>query len=640
MEIWFLFRTLKHDVKSNVQVVMCALGLACCVWLVGLSGGCLPEDAPKADSHQLTFTQRHLNNLVTELAQIPLPQSGQRVAGFENPKDGWVFFKVPATVTADQLTVSLNKNPGGLPLFSSGTGGAGEAMQWLSAGMHDVTIRSQGASGVLLIRAIPEIMLMRVGIAEYYDPAGTNAGNNAVYLTSKREQHGADRLFLYYWNYLRKNVLQHYNVVDASSSTQAPGLQEWTAAGRKLVGSISLHNMSNAYERWSPYFKPPYSGIILDEFVPPRGTADVKEGYSPGLGFDEETMGVIKKIHETDELAGSVYGFLGVPSSVGAKSCLPLLETLIPRGYKWAYERYLWPQPTEAETRAQLDKVLRQPMLDFETQYPGCVKSCLLTLATLYQWDSQPRVHQKTWLDLQVQLIASDPVFDGLFGLSYWSPTVTDPELVEWMSQLFRHYAIEGQTNLLSSQYGYKLMLDHLVNSDFSEGNKGWEFQEAEPGSIRFVALADLPIKQGYLPTTRHMLTLRRDAERPNVVSQTINNLKPGHLYSCRMFVCDPHRPVDMQDPATWQIYAQSVQFKGAQELAERRRQDLQRGDGLVKEICWNYIYRVFRATGETAVLEISDWAAPSASGGPVGQTLAYTNIKIQPLFEPNDPAR
>ena len=47
-----------------------------------------------------------------------------------------------------------------------------------------------------------------------------------------------------------------------------------------------------------------------------------------------------------------------------------------------------------------------------------------------------------------------------------------------------------------------------------------------------------------------------------------------------------------------------------------------------------NYHFRVFRATGPTAKLALSDWAGPEAPGGPVGQELMFNFIEVQPYFE------
>ena len=47
-----------------------------------------------------------------------------------------------------------------------------------------------------------------------------------------------------------------------------------------------------------------------------------------------------------------------------------------------------------------------------------------------------------------------------------------------------------------------------------------------------------------------------------------------------------------------------------------------------------NYHFRVFRVTGPTANLAISDWAGPEAPSGPAGQELMFNFIEVQPYFE------
>ena len=44
-----------------------------------------------------------------------------------------------------------------------------------------------------------------------------------------------------------------------------------------------------------------------------------------------------------------------------------------------------------------------------------------------------------------------------------------------------------------------------------------------------------------------------------------------------------------------------------------------------------NYHWRVFRATGVSARVVVSDWASDSEPGGPVGQELMYNFVQVQP---------
>ena len=56
-----------------------------------------------------------------------------------------------------------------------------------------------------------------------------------------------------------------------------------------------------------------------------------------------------------------------------------------------------------------------------------------------------PDVDFKVWLDLQFQMLAADPAFAGIYGVTAYQSTTADPEIIAWLSRLFRHYCIEGK---------------------------------------------------------------------------------------------------------------------------------------------------------------------------------------------------
>ena len=64
---------------------------------------------------------------------------------------------------------------------------------------------------------------------------------------------------------------------------------------------------------------------------------------------------------------------------------------------------------------------------------------------------------------------------------------------------------------------------------------------------------------------------------------------------------------------------------------ASRHKYREYKGD---KKAWLNYHWRVFRADAETAEIVISDWANDIEPGGPVGQTLMYNYISIQPYLD------
>ena len=50
---------------------------------------------------------------------------------------------------------------------------------------------------------------------------------------------------------------------------------------------------------------------------------------------------------------------------------------------------------------------------------------------------------------------------------------------------------------------------------------------------------------------------------------------------------------------------------------------------------CWiNYRVRSFRAKAQSALLTLSDWAAEKDPGGPIGQEIIFSGMKVEPYLE------
>lgn len=606
------------------------LGAWAIVALLYLTEGCL---AFPASSGQTAREQkpRRMNNFVTDLLRVDLGTVRHQVREFANPRAGWVFLATPKTSGshAAQVWVALDGAPRGQAILALGTASGGEAMRYLAGGTHRVEVWTDGkAAGILTVRAIPEIIFLRF-TGDPQSPDGS------LYRLSDRAANGADRLYLYYWDWLAKHVLRNVNVIQGGFKDNA-ALAQWVAVGRKEI--VGAHFFSKEPEElltsWRGGFRSPFSGVIVDEFVPPTGDLSQRDkdlgGYRPGLGFEPGVMEVIRRLHADPGLSGTFYAYLGMPWDAKAENCRMLMETLMACDYKWVWEAYLWEQSSEAEAAKYLDTAFRQRMLDFRTTYPGSEKHCIVCPAILEAWDSFPDFDFKVWLDMQFQMMATDPAFADIYGVTAYQSTTADPELVCWLSRLYRHYCIEGKTAMVSPEYGYTLTLRHLANPGFADGTAGWTVSPAATGSVRAVKTSQLAIRKGYLPKGDSVLVMKRNGAQPNLISQEIRNLRPGRLYSLRFYTCD------LTDLAARKKHAQSVKLEGVSVIEERSRQDIQQGDGAgANTACWNYTYRVFEATTDKGRIEISDWADTKTPGGPVGQDTLFDFIQVQPLFQP-----
>jgi hypothetical protein len=85
--------------------------------------------------------------------------------------------------------------------------------------------------------------------------------------------------------------------------------------------------------------------------------------------------------------------------------------------------------------------------------------------------------------------------------------------------------------------------LKHVTNPDFTDGLRGWQTQAAEPVSIRTDSFAGYGTMQGRYPRKNGIgdafAILTRNAKAPNTISQQLQGLTPGRLYSLKLFTGD-----------------------------------------------------------------------------------------------------
>jgi len=82
-----------------------------------------------------------------------------------------------------------------------------------------------------------------------------------------------------------------------------------------------------------------------------------------------------------------------------------------------------------------------------------------------------PGYDNRTYMEMQIQTVATDPVFAGVGGLGVYRSAYADEETVRWTARLFRHYAIEGHTEPLGND---PFLLTHIRNGDFEEQGRFW----------------------------------------------------------------------------------------------------------------------------------------------------------------------
>lgn len=561
-----------------------------------------------------------LNNLVTELATlhgIEARPAGRRIR-FRNPRNGWIH----VSVTSPDENISVSLGDDNLLAFPSGRSDRSdtrEAMRQLPAGPHTLTVSVPDGASLhrLAIRSIPYLIYWR-------------------YPTSNLS-----------WDFLQAQVLGSMNTMGfafepAKEPESRPLFEEWEKQGKLLV----VGTKSRIWE--------------FDDPVKMAGDVAASPGYTDPLldgAFQEEfCIGVwpiekyllfaqaVRKLtadHPSKQVIAYCHSLYGPPETK------PFLEALIDNGSPFTWGRYEREMPDETSARARLDSLYTQEMMGwknflFEAQTHivpvlGCYNVPPESL------NENPAVDFKVWLDLQMQHLATHPVFDGLAGVMLYNAKTSDEETLRWLSALYRHYGIEGNSDLLSERYGYRYSLTHLTNPDFHDDLEGWSVHPAEQNSVTTGSFKGLGRLQGRLKgSTRgdHFLRMKRSAKEPNRVAQRIKNLAPGETYSIKMIAMDYGdlvNGISEKKTLALTIHLDDVQLipgLGMAKIYESSRgQEVGSSFSRNNQPWFSYTWQVFRANSPTALLSITDWTSTGEPGGPIGQEVLFNFVEVQPYY-------
>ncbi len=575
-----------------------------------------------------------LNNLAAELLIVRTPQKeAQKDYKFTNPRNGWVFISTRGGDASVYIDGELQP-----AVVDEGAAGGAEAMRHLAAGPHKLRVVCEGDSKKLslVVRAIPELMVAGLGYT-----CGSGWPNVPI----------LPCFGTYNMEYMDKiGLLDNLNTLIEQNpvAENAPYVLEWRKQGKRLIVR---------YSQWNLWQNPPtLAEEVFNAWTSDRGLKD--EGYDGIIADEFSGLGhggfasyplyaeAIRRIGQDPRFKGRVFYPYCMPMYPG-KEAMNMLQALIDSGYGWAEEKYLTEQPTEKAARAYIDLRLRRNVLQYEPQIPGAARHMITTLGfmsappetlNVYPW-----VDFKVYMDIQMQLLATDPVFFGLRGIHWYHNGYVDEEDLRWTAKLFRHYAIEGRTDRLTKD---PYITAHIANPDFDDGLKGWTVSPAEEGSIAeghaegAGALETRSTGGSTMPGNNFILTTR-SAKAPNRFSQVIKGLTPGRTYSVKMFTGDYDEM--MAGKSTQNPHAVSIQVADAEMISDGNFHQLF-PSGLAGHVYGpfkdgNHLYLtyhrvVFRAKVSQAKLAISDWATKDSPGGPIGQTMFYNFIEVQPYVD------
>ena len=562
-----------------------------------------------------------LNNLVLELGNwtdTALP------VGFYNPREGWVFVGISATEPGE-APVTVISESGEMSWAVPANARGAEGMRWLVSGWYTVRCSNTGLSPVnAVVRAVPELHYCRFPVLQRIPAFG-----------------------LFDWPFLEAHILPHVNTVVGPLTEESDGrITEWTDRGGKWIDYYHLPHQEgitgqDACEYWAqrPGFQDPrLSGLIADEF----------QGREHPL-YPAWIEG-IKLLGASPASQGrAFYGYCGGPGMFARPQARELVRTMFAQDFYMAYERYLHEERTLEEMRALMDELLGGPMMRWRETFPGCHRRMVLVLGLFAQGfglNVHPDVDFKVHMDLQMQYVATHRAFEDLFGLHWWTSDFSDDETMKWLGQLYRHYAIEGNTGLLSEQYGYTYELNHVTNPDFFDGFRGWTAVPASIKSMETRYMERYARMQGRYwhrnaypdePAGNTYLWMQRRTDKPNHALQTVRGLKPGALYSAKMVSADY---TDITEGVSRErLLGVALNIDNAEVLAEKSFQAAypsQRWEPFLDQPAWFNLHRVvFRATDRHATIHITDWPDDSIPADADSGALMVNFIEVQPYFDP-----
>ena len=544
------------------------------------------------------------------MLNIPLPVSD---TGFLNPRDGWVFFEVSSKETLPALFLDEETTP--LVWRPNPTQGQSEAMHFIKQGAH--LLRSEGnGSGTLSVRTVPELAYCYYPAAPHIAPYGP-----------------------YDWAYMTRHVLSNVNTIVTTGGMAPEEFETWIREGRQWIGNSSLPGLT---AKTAPTVEevagiwagvpgasaPGYNGIIVDEFL----AADA--------GHYRAWSGALQQLHDRPAFAGrTFYAWCG--DLYGASASEEFCRLTMNLGYRFAWEKYLAEAPDETAAKTGILRELAAPMRAWQREQPGIESRTVMCLGYLCSFpetvNRDPAVDYHRFMDMQFQALATNPAFWNLYGIMEYSASYADEESLRWAHKLFRHYCIEGHRTLLSD---WPYRPDHLVNPDFAEGLNGWTIEAAAPESIAARSMDGYSHLHGRYPRTNQgdrFCWMKRAANAPNRIRQTVKNLVPGRLYSLKLLSSDLAK-LDVQ-----QTVSLNVQIDGAETIAPygfEYTYPINYAHELppyTREHPAYFTFRrmVFRPAGNTAELILSDATKDGVALGPVGQETAFNFIEIQPFIEP-----
>ncbi len=588
--------------------------------------------------------ERKLNNLVSDLLEVSSISKPGESFRFTRSGDGWVF--VALNCKGDgTVRVILDKESETALVHEARAGPRGEAMRYLTKGEHTIRVELQGLRSVekLVVKAIPELIHCGLG----FNPEIKSYGQ-------------------YDMDFLKADVLPNVStlIVPNNIKLSESVIDSWHRQGKRFVAEIGINSQAKTaedhFKYWSGFYdKTPFlDGIIINEFIVNRPFSEWVETMTVErrARMEQERQQyqaygqAIRRLRADARYKNkTLYAYVGGSGKKLNQEVIGtnFIRTILDCGYRVALERYLHEMSSEKGSQDAL-QTLVDGIADWEAKEPG-VKNQMVIAFGLFSMppgsiNKQPNVDYHVWMDQQMNSAANQPLMAGLAGLEWWTSVLADEEMVRFVGKLYRHYALEGRTEMLTKD---PLFLPHIQNADFEKGTASWTVHPAEESTIavksfpRYGRIEGRYMGLGRPPDPEHIgdtfLWMKRSAKAPNSFSQTIEGLAPGRLYSMKMFSCDYN---DLANPKAKKLeeatkFIGSVVLEGVEVDMKRSFTEMYPSSPEPRIPVWiTYHWKVFKATGTTAKVIVSDWPDVQNPGDTFGQEQTFNFLEIQPYWE------
>lgn len=578
---------------------------------------------------------RRLNNFVSEIWTKPLRNGSYE---FTIEKAGWVYVKL------DRPYPTVSASIDGVPAIRYRHREPSEAQRYLQAGQHRIDVRGtqgepkkgtsgEAAKGTISVRLVKTISM--AGYKHIVNPSGDYP------------RWGYSLAYYHLFNLFSTPNTVEVNDAVMSSPRAAPVRFEFEDRGFKVImsgGPNGGHKSRNDV------------GTLVAEVAKNRAFAK-----NVPMAVDENSINAPPLMKYSYSEAAWILGRTNEEIHVwfadGFSTLFnrPVLDTMevsaivnsgAARGQMFTEAYYRAPKDEAGQTaledwiRLQME-TLRRCVPAAPSRYvyalsgwefPGCFITAV-----------RPDVDLKAFYARILRMLATDPMFRDIGGVGMTTP-ICNEDLFRFSFDLIRHYCLDGATDDYGELLGMKLFPNHLQNGDFDRGFDSWKVEPASEGSLvvidkpGFSAKHETRIRSAETMDAgiRYaMVTL--NGERPNRLRQTLKGLRPGGLYQVYFVSMDA---ADFAEPGVSKLSKAVVgcRVTGAEEIRDLDHVVKMCGKTGEKGRAGVFVHRlVFRATAETAELELSDWGEDGRPAGEVGSRHAFHFVGCDPFFVRDD---